>query len=675
MSGRWHIASIDGKYKIQKNDNLGIPSDYLTIASNGNVGISNSSPVNKLDIIGNVSINGKAFISNDLFSSNILGYEIANVNHLTINKTSTSYVNNVLEIYGKTLLTGKLGIGNSNPQHEIDVNGSIKGNLFIGNGSNITNIHTSNITKGVLNTTRGGTGISVINNSQLLVGGDANNILQYSFLHYNPNTNTLNSPNIRGDGRNITNINALNITEGPLRVSQGGTGVKTLLSGAILLGNGTDVITQTNLLNWQTFNNGTSNIFNIGGDIKLPSLAKIYINETPLAYSDIGDYQYASSAEGGIVRLGTDFNISEETGIISLASTGTSKWGIDTTNARSAIFFPTDTGITDYSVSIGDRGAIENNFKLNVSGDINTTNGGVYKINGVNVVQNNSNIISARINNFTLDDINPLSINGGTINKCFTKEQDNNYMITADQGDFIFKNRVVCNSGMIVNGTLSLQNSSLDFTNLGAVSITGEQTQSVFICNQIGIGNLALFKFKGVVKCVLTNNGDFGIGGDDIFKDTQITNDRPIERLHVIGNIIATGKITSFYSDERLKTFTSNITNSLEIIDSLSGYRYVPNKLAIEKGFKYEEEIGLSAQQVQKVLPEIVKIAPFDSEKNEHGEIISKSGNNYLTICYERLGAVFVEAIKELNMEMKKLKEENNSLKEDIKNIKKILNI
>jgi len=673
MSGRWHIASIDGKYNIQKNNTLGIPSDYLTITSNGNVGISNSSPLNKLDIIGNVSINGKAFISNDLFSSNILGYEIANVNHLKINKTSTSYVNNVLEIYGKTLLEGKMGIGNSNPQHEIDVNGAIKGNVFIGNGSNITNIHTSNIITGVLNTSRGGTGLSVINNSQLLVGGDANNILQHSLLQYNPNTNTLISPNIRGDGRNITNINALNITEGPLRVSQGGTGVKTFINGGILLGNGTDVISQINVLNWERLND-TSNNLNIGGNIKLPSLAKIYINENPLAYSDIGEYQFASSAEGGIIRIGADFNISQQTGIISLASTGTSKWGIDTTNARSAIFFPTDAAITNYSVSIGDRGAIENNFKLNVSGDINTTNGGVYKINGVNVVQNNSNILSTRINNFTLDDINASHINGGTRNKCFTL-QNNNYIIAAGSGDFIFNNKVICNSGMIVNGGLNIVFSELDYTELGPLSITGEQTQSMFICNQIGDGNLALFKFKGVVKCILTNNGDFGIGGDNIFKDTQNVNERPVERLHVIGNIIATGKVTSFYSDERLKTFTSNITNSLEIIDSLSGYRYVPNKLAIEKGFKYEEEIGLSAQQVQKVLPEIVKIAPFDSEKDEHGEIISKSGNNYLTICYERLGAVFVEAIKELNVEMKKLKEENNSLKEDIKNIKKILNI
>jgi len=672
MSGRWNIASIDGKYRIQKNNNIGTPVDYFTVTSDGNIGINNSSPLNKLHINGNTNIEGKAFISNDLVSSNIVGYQIENVNNLTINKTAI-YENNVLEIYGKTLLKGKIGIGNNNPQYEIDINGTIKGTLFIGNGSNITNIHTSNINSGILNTSRGGTGISNINPSLLLVGGSNNNIIQHGLLRYDENTNTLNSPNIRGDGRNITNINALNITEGPLRVSQGGIGVKTLdVPGGILLGNNTGPIYQTNLLRWENFNTTTNNL-NIGANIKLQGSSKIYINDNLFSYGDIGEYQLASSTRTGIVRIGTDFKISADTGIISLASIGSSKWGVETANGRNAIFFPTDTANTNFSVSIGGREDIANNSMLNVFGDINTK-GGVYKINGVNVIQNNSNIISTRINNFTLDNISSSVINGGITNKCFTLQNDN-FVISAQSGNFTFRNTVVFEQGITVNGTLNITFASENYTNMGALKVEGNQIQSAFICDQTGIGNIALFKSKGIVKCVIADSGNLGIGGNDRFKDTQNIDDKPIEKLHVIGNIIATGKITSFYSDERLKTFTSNITNSLEIIDSLTGYRYVPNKLAIENGFKCENEIGLSAQQVQKVLPEIVKIAPFDSVKDESGEIISSSGNNYLTICYERLGAVFVEAIKELNVEMKKLKEENNSLKEDIKNIKKILNI
>jgi hypothetical protein len=140
------------------------------------------------------------------------------------------------------------------------------------------------------------------------------------------------------------------------------------------------------------------------------------------------------------------------------------------------------------------------------------------------------------------------------------------------------------------------------------------------------------------------------------------------------GNIKAGGYVRSYYSDNRLKTFTSNITNALDIIDTLNGFYYVPNEKALQFGFEYDNEIGLSAQEVKKVIPEIVKIAPFDSTKvNE--KVVSKSGEEYLTICYERLGPVFVEAIKELRKENKCLKNEIVTIKKDLDNIKKIIYI
>ena len=52
-------------------------------------------------------------------------------------------------------------------------------------------------------------------------------------------------------------------------------------------------------------------------------------------------------------------------------------------------------------------------------------------------------------------------------------------------------------------------------------------------------------------------------------------------------------------------------------------------------------------------MPEIVKIAPFDSDINHN----SKSGDNYLTVSYERLVPVLIEAIKELKKEINLLKE------------------
>jgi hypothetical protein len=177
---------------------------------------------------------------------------------------------------------------------------------------------------------------------------------------------------------------------------------------------------------------------------------------------------------------------------------------------------------------------------------------------------------------------------------------------------------------------------------------------------------------RGTNLLKFSKTGNMLIGTNTETNDFDIP---PTQRLEIIGNIHATGYIRSYYSDDRLKTFTSNITGALDIIDNLTGFHYVPNDKAIELGFAYDNEIGLSAQDVQKVVPEIVKIAPFDSRKDQAGNIISKSGEDYLTICYERLGAVFVEAIKELRQENKKLKDEIVSIKKDLENCKRIIYI
>ena len=58
------------------------------------------------------------------------------------------------------------------------------------------------------------------------------------------------------------------------------------------------------------------------------------------------------------------------------------------------------------------------------------------------------------------------------------------------------------------------------------------------------------------------------------------------------------------------------------------------------------------------------------SDRNDIEIKISKSGENYLTICYERMSAVFVEAIKELTKEIKELKNENVIMKNEIELLK-----
>lgn len=122
--------------------------------------------------------------------------------------------------------------------------------------------------------------------------------------------------------------------------------------------------------------------------------------------------------------------------------------------------------------------------------------------------------------------------------------------------------------------------------------------------------------------------------------------------LQVGGDITATGNITAYYSDKRLKTILGNIPKPLEKIEKLNGVYYTQNKLAEQFGYKnYNTQVGLIAQEVEEVLPQVVTLAPFD---NEGGK--SKSGENYLTLHYEKIVPLLVECIKELKAEIELLK-------------------
>ena len=113
----------------------------------------------------------------------------------------------------------------------------------------------------------------------------------------------------------------------------------------------------------------------------------------------------------------------------------------------------------------------------------------------------------------------------------------------------------------------------------------------------------------------------------------------------VSGAITATGNITAFASDSRLKDRKENISDALEKVESLSGFNYKFNELGLKvvgEDFRDEEFVGVSAQEVEKVLPEVVKPAP--------------GNNDYKTVQYDKLVPLLIEAIKELNAEIQELK-------------------
>jgi hypothetical protein len=93
----------------------------------------------------------------------------------------------------------------------------------------------------------------------------------------------------------------------------------------------------------------------------------------------------------------------------------------------------------------------------------------------------------------------------------------------------------------------------------------------------------------------------------------------------------------------------------LEKLSKINGVYFNWNETAKELNQKNtnKREVGFIAQEVQEVMPEIVSLAPFDTINHTNQ---SKSGENYLTIQYEKIVPLLVESIKELKKEIEELK-------------------
>jgi len=135
-----------------------------------------------------------------------------------------------------------------------------------------------------------------------------------------------------------------------------------------------------------------------------------------------------------------------------------------------------------------------------------------------------------------------------------------------------------------------------------------------------------------------------------------IGTETPSQKLHVIGNILATGTIMP--SDARFKKNIEPIHNSLEKIRQINGvtyyYRYTEFK---DLGFTDKEQVGVIAQEVEKVLPQLV----FTDDKG------------YKAVDYTKLVPLLIEGIKEQQKQIETSKDEVEKLKQQVAELKKIV--
>jgi hypothetical protein len=124
------------------------------------------------------------------------------------------------------------------------------------------------------------------------------------------------------------------------------------------------------------------------------------------------------------------------------------------------------------------------------------------------------------------------------------------------------------------------------------------------------------------------------------------------DRVVINGTLTATTFLT--FSDERWKKNVEPLASALNKVMHLQGvsYDWKADEYP-DRGFAKDRQIGLIAQEVEKVIPELVQT----------------DGNGYKAVSYEKLVPVLVEAMKEQQKQMKEKDDHIESMKEDLREL------
>ena len=509
---------------------------------------------------------------------------------------------------------GNIGIGIANPLNKLDVNGNINTSNLLLSGVNIQTLLT--------------------NTSNNLITQDtfnSNNLINH--ILYTSNILATSSSTLLSTGGTITGQLSLSSTSyiTPLYI----TSTATSSTNAIQIKNNTTSTAYIGVAGTTYGGNYQNNLFiqsptafvlntNGGGTSATPN---IFINTS-------GNVGIGTNNPTNIFQIGNSGRLRISNGETDYTLLGTIDVDNNTNNTKiflngsnctyagtpgSIQYFSTSTGShVFYTSGTNERMRIDNTGLITTSGNIDC--GGGIAITGANSFNNTFNVDGGNLTNTYIN----FKDAGATSDWCYLRQIGgaNNYKLAFDFYDD--------NEARFCIRSIQPTANTDTITEVFAVD-------------------------NGNVYCT----GNLGVG-----------NSAPPVKFYVSGDIASTGDITAYYSDIRLKDIHSNINNPLEIINNLNGFYYTPNELAKSLGInKNKMEIGLSAQDVQKVLPELVNIAPFDMMLDEDGKIISKSGNNYLTISYERIVPILIEGIKEQNKKITNLENEINKIKDLFKSI------
>ena len=149
-------------------------------------------------------------------------------------------------------------------------------------------------------------------------------------------------------------------------------------------------------------------------------------------------------------------------------------------------------------------------------------------------------------------------------------------------------------------------------TAAGYYNILSRASDGTLLLNR-PFGDIAFWENNAALHMIIKGtSGNVGIGSAS-----------PAYKLDVTGTIRATGDVIA-YSDRRVKQDIVTLENSVELIQKLRGVSY-------KKIGESEEKIGVIAQEILEVLPQVV----------------SEDENGMYSVAYGNMAGLFIEAIKQ----------------------------
>ena len=168
-------------------------------------------------------------------------------------------------------------------------------------------------------------------------------------------------------------------------------------------------------------------------------------------------------------------------------------------------------------------------------------------------------------------------------------------------------------------------------TNISVTAVTSAtttQTGALIVTGGLGVGNNV-------------------VAGGALFVGT------PTGTVGVVGEIRATNEITAYYSsDQALKENVVVISNPIEMLNQIKGVyfdwkdSYINYRGGEDGYFVRKHDVGVIAQDVEKVLPQVV----------------AHKGDGYLGVKYEKIIPLLIEAIKDQQRQISQLSEQVNKL-------------